>query len=177
LFHAWEHWPSRSGRDALFARLVRTHSAVLEIALVLLPLFAHVLLGLWLARSPEGARPYVSPAFRKLQIATGGVAAAFVTFHVATVWLPRLREPNPIGAAYSAALEWTGTAPLLALHALGIAAVCTHFGQGMGLALPRLAPRWVAPRQGRLIGMALGLALWLIFLNELASYATYAPLL
>ena len=176
-FHAWEHWPVRQGRDALLARLSRTTSAPLEIVFVLLPLLAHAALGLWLARDPAGVRVYVSPAFRKLQVATGVLAGAFLLLHLTTVWLPRLLGAGSLEAVYSATLEWTGTAPLFTLHAIGIGAVCTHLGQGIGLALPRLWPDLFAPRLGRVLGVLLGALLWLIFLNELAAYATYAPLL
>jgi succinate dehydrogenase / fumarate reductase cytochrome b subunit len=177
VFHAWEHWPIRVGRAAVLARLSRSTSAALEVALVLLPLLVHVGLGLRLVREPEGVRAYVSPACRRLQLVTGMVAGAFVLFHLVTVWLPRLVDQGALEAAYSATLEWTGTAPLAALHAIGIGAVCTHFGQGVGLALPRLLPALIAPRQGRALGVLLGAALWLMFLNELSAYATYAPLL
>lgn len=177
VFHAWEHWPVRHGRDAVLARLAGSHSAPLEVVLVVLPLLAHAALGLWLARDPEGVRGYVSPAFRTLQVATGVIAAAFLCLHLTTVWLPRVLGPGSLEAAYAATLAWTGTAPLLTLHAIGIGAVCTHLGQGIGLALPRLWPARIAPRLGRVLGVLLGAALWLIFLNELAAYATYAPLL
>ncbi|MEY4510764.1 MAG: Succinate dehydrogenase [Pseudomonadota bacterium] len=177
LFHAWEHFPIRHGRDALLARVSHSTSPVLEVVFVLLPLLVHAALGISLARDPEGVRAYVSPAFRKLQVATGACAAAFLSFHLITVWLPRLGGQGALLAAYSATLEWTGTAPLLVLHAVGIGAVCTHFGQGLGLALPRLLPALIAPRQGRVLGVLVGAALWLVFLNELSAYATYAPLL
>jgi succinate dehydrogenase/fumarate reductase cytochrome b subunit len=167
----------RHGRDALLARLAHSTSAPLEIVLVLLPLLAHGALGLWLARDPEGVRVYLSPAFRKLQIATGVLAAAFLLLHLTTVWLPRLLGNGSLEAAYGAALDWTGTAPLLTLHALGVGAVCTHLGQGIGLSLPRLWPGRITPRLGRVLGVLMGALLWLIFLNELAAYATYAPLL
>jgi succinate dehydrogenase / fumarate reductase cytochrome b subunit len=177
VFHAWEHWPVRHGRDALLSRLARSTSAPLEIVFVLLPLLAHAALGLWLARDREGARVYVSPAFRKLQVATGVIAAAFLLVHLTTVWLPRLLGPGALEAAYGATLDWTGTAPRLTLHALGVGAVCTHLGQGIGLSLPRLWPGLITPRLGRVLGVLMGALLWLIFLNELAAYATYAPLL
>ncbi|MDB4990979.1 MAG: sdhC2 [Myxococcaceae bacterium] len=177
LFHAWEHWPVQSGRDALFARLERSHSVGLEVVFVLLPLLLHAVLGLRLSRDPTGVAGYASPSFRRLQVATGMVAAAFIAFHTIATWLPRLREANPVGAAYGAMLDGTATFPGVALHALGIAAVCTHFGQGIGVALGRLFPARLAPRTSRQLGIAVGLLLWLVFLNELASYATYAPLL
>jgi succinate dehydrogenase / fumarate reductase, cytochrome b subunit len=176
LFHAWEHWPVRAGRDALFARLDQSHNTALEVACVLLPLLVHAGLGLRLSREPDPTA-YVSPAYRTLQLGSGVVAGAFIAFHLVSVWLPRLSQLNPIGAAYGAMLDSTADWPGVVVHAIGIAAVCTHFGQGLGAALGRFYPQRVPPRTGRQLGIALGVLLWLAFLNELASYATYAPLL
>lgn len=176
-FHAWEHWPVRHGRDALFARLASTTSAGLELALVLLPLAVHAVLGLRLARATAEPAPYASPAFRRLQRATGVLAAGFLALHLGGAWLPRLREPNPLGAAYSAMLEQVGRLPGLAFYIVGVAAVCTHFGQGLGCALIRFAPARLSARGARLLGILVGVSLWLMFVNELASYASYAPLL
>ncbi|MDB4974058.1 MAG: sdhC2 [Myxococcaceae bacterium] len=177
LFHAWEHWPARVGRDALFARLERSQSALLEVVFVLLPLLLHAVLGLRLSRDRSGAAAYASPAFRRLQLGSGLVAAVFIAFHLLTAWLPRLTQQNPLGAAYGGMVEHSGTLPGVAVHALGIAAVCTHFGQGTGAALGRLFPSRLAPLRGRQLGVLFGVLLWLAFVNELASYATLAPLL
>lgn len=173
-FHAWEHWPVRAGRDALFARLAHTESALLETGLVLLPLIVHALLGLTLARAPTDA-PYPSIAFRRLQVATGLIAALFLAQHLIGVWLPRLREPSARAAAYDAMLDHVARAPGVAVYAVGLGAVATHFGQGLGLALVRLLPK--QPGLARGLGVAVGVLLWLAFLDALAAYATYAPLL
>lgn len=177
LFHAWEHWPVGEGRDALFARLERSTSVAIECALVLLPLLLHGAVGLWIARRPDPERVYADERYRRLQAVTGALAGAFVVFHVCTAWLPRVLDPNPLGAAYGAMMDRSGTMSGLVLHAVGLAAVCTHLGQGLGAALPRLFPEHIEPRPARWLGGALALSLWLAFLNELASYATYAPLL
>jgi len=174
-FHAWEHGPVRVGRDALFARLAHTESAPLEIALVLVPLVVHAALGLRLAREPCADSGYPSPAFRRLQVASGIVAGLFLAHHLVGVWLPRVTEPSARGAAYDAMLDHVARAPGVAIYAVGLGAVCTHLGQGVGLALVRRLPR--APRLARALGVALGVLLWLTFLDALAAYATYAPLL
>jgi succinate dehydrogenase / fumarate reductase cytochrome b subunit len=173
-FHAWEHWPVRVGRDALFARLERSQHAPLEVVLVLLPLVLHAVIGFRLLREPD-ASAYASPAHRRLQAVTGAVAGAFLLYHLAVSWLPRWIEST--GAAYGSTVEHSGTLGGLILHAVGIAAVCIHFGQGLGAALPRLFPELMGAGAARWVGGALALALWLAFLNELASYATYAPLM
>jgi succinate dehydrogenase / fumarate reductase cytochrome b subunit len=177
VFHAWEHWPVREGTSALFARLAGSHNAALELVFVLLPLLVHAALGVWLSRRAEPSPSYASPAFRKLQLGSGLVSAAFLGFHLVTTWLPRLLAPTPLGSAYGAMRDRSGDLPGLVLHAVGIAAVCTHFGQGSGVALARLLPARLSPRFGQSLGIALAVLLWLVFLNELASYATLAPLL
>jgi succinate dehydrogenase / fumarate reductase, cytochrome b subunit len=175
LFHAFEHWPIRAGRDALFARLSHTTSAPLESLLVLAPLVLHAGLGVWLAGRDRDSGPYASPAFRRLQLVSGLVAAVFLVHHVSGVWLPRVREPFALGAAYGATLAHTGQVGGVLIYVLGTAAVCTHFGQGLGVALTRLLPRRVRPTPARVIGALLGILLWLSFMNELATYATSAP--
>jgi succinate dehydrogenase/fumarate reductase cytochrome b subunit len=172
-FHAWEHWPVRLGRDALFARLEHSSNAALETLFVLLPLGLHAGLGFKLARSEDAA--YASRAFRRLQAATGALSGLFLLYHLAVSWLPRLLETT--GAAYGSTVEHSGTVLGVVLHATGIAAVCTHFGQGLGVALSRLFPGQISRPAARWVGRLLAAGLWLAFLNELASYATYAPLL
>ncbi|MET0285314.1 MAG: hypothetical protein ABW352_12620 [Polyangiales bacterium] len=173
-FHAWEHWPVREGRDALFARLEHSSNTLLEILLVLLPLGLHAVLGFKLRREPDDGS-YAGPRHRRLQALTGALAGLFLLYHLAVSWLPRLLEST--GAGYGSTVEHSGTLVGLVLHAVGIAAVCTHFGQGLGAALPRLFPEQLGHRAARWLGGSLALALWLAFLNELASYATYAPLM
>jgi succinate dehydrogenase/fumarate reductase cytochrome b subunit len=177
IFHAWEHWPVRSGRGALFSRLSYSHNTLLEVVLLLLPLLVHALLGMYLARRPDGRPAYASPAFHRLQVASGIAALLFIAFHVLGVWLPRVIEQNPLGASYNALRAQAGTMVGLALYVLGLAAVCTHFGQGLGVALAGLTSGRIAPVYTRAVGVLLGVALYLVFVNELASYATGARLL
>ena len=179
LFHAWEQWPVRDSRDALFARLSSSHNALIEAAVVLLPLAVHAVLGirLYVSRPNAEGDGYVSPAFRSLQAVTGLVAIAFVVLHLLGGFLPRVSEPNPIGAAFMGIRGQVESIPGLVLYVIGLAAVCTHFGQGLGLALLRLSPAQFSPRSARVLGIVLGVLLWLIYLNELAVYATGAALL
>lgn len=178
LFHAWEHWPVRAGREALFARLAHGKSAWFEGALVLVFLLLHGALGCWLWRRERAAgRPalaYVSPAFHRLQLATGLVAAGFVLFHLAGPWWAGLRDQPALGASFGALRDQAGTLPGLIAYVLGVSAVCVHFGQGLGAALTGLSEGRVPPRLSRALGVLLGAALWLVFLDELAVYATGA---
>lgn len=181
LFHAWEHFPVRESRDALFARLSSSHNAVIECAIVLLPLLVHALLGLrlYLANDApvEDVAGYVSPSFRRLQAVTGLLTTAFLVLHLLGGFLPRITEPHPIGAAYMGVRGQVERMPGLILYVIGVSAVCTHFGQGLGLALIRFSPTLLSPRGARIVGIVLGVLIWLIFLNELAAYATGASLL
>lgn len=177
VFHAWEHWPVHEGRDALFARLDNTSSAPLEIAFVLVPLLVHAALGVMLSRDEEPEPVYASPAFRRLQLVTGVLTGLFVLVHLVGVWLPRVREQNPTGAAFSALLDQAGDLPGVVLYALGLGAACTHFGQGLGAALQRLRPTRMSAQMARICGAAIGILLWLALLDELAAYASAAPLL
>jgi succinate dehydrogenase / fumarate reductase cytochrome b subunit len=178
LFHAWEHWPVQRGRDALFARLSHTQSAPLELVFVLFPLLLHAGLGCYLSTRSSEVRPaYASSAFRRLQLVTGLVTALFLGAHLLGAWLPRLIELSPIAASYGAMREQVAGAPGAIGYAVGLAAVCTHFGQGLGAALIRLTGERVAERGARGLGVVFGLLLWLAFMCELATYATGARLL
>ncbi len=172
-FHAWEHWPVRVDRDALFARLEHSSNTPLEALLVLLPLGLHAGIGVKLRRALDDG--YAGPAYRRLQAVTGVLSGLFLLYHLAVSWLPRVLEST--GAGYGSTVQHSGSLGGLIVHGVGIAAVCTHFGQGLGAALPRLFPEQLGPTMARWLGGALAVALWLAFVNELASYATYAPLM
>jgi succinate dehydrogenase / fumarate reductase cytochrome b subunit len=175
-FHAWEHWPVTAGRDALYARLEASALAPLEIVFVILPLIVHAALGLTLARRPDPGAMYASPAFRRLQAVSGALTGAFVLWHVAFVWGPAVGRPDRTSVAYDAMLAQAGGYLGVALHVLALSAVCVHFGQGLSAAWLRLRPD--APvRFVRGAGIALGLALWLVLIDELSVYAGGAALL
>lgn len=182
LFHVWEHWPARLGRDPLFARLAQSSWPLAELLLLLLPLLVHAAVGLLLAARARGAGPYASLGFRRLQAASGVASGLFLGYHLATVWVPRLLvasgpawfEDAGSAAAYAAILDQTGSVRGVAIHVLGCAAVCTHLGQGLTLALGRHLP---SVRLARTLGALVGVLLWLALVDVIASYAAYAPLL
>jgi succinate dehydrogenase/fumarate reductase cytochrome b subunit len=175
-FHAWEHWPVRSGRDALLARLSASAWAPAEILLVVLPLLVHGAAGLLLSRQPDSVRAYASPAFRRLQAATGAISGVFVLWHAAFVWAPALGRPDRASVAFDRMLDQAGSYLGVGLHVVALSAVCVHFGQGLSAA-------WLRHRPGapvgfvRGAGIALGLLLWLVLLNELSVYAGGSALL
>lgn len=176
LFHAYEHVAVRDGRGAILASLGRTSSVPLEVAVVLLPLLGHALLGLRLSRRQEPSEAYASPAFRKLQAYTGIVTALFLLLHVGTVWLPRALSGRS-ATAYGALREQVGTLPLAALYAVGTSAACIHFAQGLSAVLIRNRLLGISAPVARGVAALVGSLLWLTFVDELAAYATGAPLL
>jgi succinate dehydrogenase / fumarate reductase cytochrome b subunit len=177
LFHAYEHLPIRTGRDALLDRLATTTSWPLELVGILLPLLVHAGLGLYLARAPDAPASYASVSFRRLQRVSGLIVVVFLGLHLVGVWLPRVRADDRPGAAYAAMLDQVGTLPLAALYVLGVTAVCLHFGQGLAAVASRYGVLSLSPRGSRWLGAGVGALLWLTFLNELAAYATGAALL
>jgi succinate dehydrogenase / fumarate reductase cytochrome b subunit len=179
LFHSYEHFAVRDGRDAVLARLLRTTSWPVEVAAILLPLLVHAGLGVHLARFDEGlpSSSYASPAFRRLQLVSGIFVMLFLGLHVAGVWLPRALAEDRPGAAYAAMLDQVGHLPGAVLYALGVTAVCLHFGQGLSVYFSRYGVLHLSPREGRFLGAGLGILLWLTFLDELIAYASGAALL
>jgi succinate dehydrogenase / fumarate reductase, cytochrome b subunit len=176
LFHVFEQSPVRVSRDAAIERLAFSENVPLEVLCVLVPLFVHAVLGLVLARRPEeGPSVYASPTFRRFQMTTGVVTALFLVLHVATVWLARVREGRA-AAAYTAMTNQVGTLPSAALYVLGTSCVCWHFAHGLSALLLRNAPN-LSPRVARAGCAMVGIWLWVIFMDELAAYATGAALL
>lgn len=176
LFHAYEHFAIRDGRDAAIDRLARTSSVPLEIAVVLLPLLAHAALGLRLARVPDASPAYTSPAFRGLQMYSGIVTALFLVLHVGSIWLPRALSGR-VATAYGALVDQVGTLPYAALYALGASAACVHFAQGLSAVLIRNRLLGISTLVARALAVLVGVLLWLTFVDELMAYATGAPLL
>jgi succinate dehydrogenase / fumarate reductase cytochrome b subunit len=175
VFHAWQQWPIRVGRDEALARMAETSHPWLEWLFVLLPLAAHAASGLWLRQRGHAAPGYASPAFRQFQAITGGLVAAFLGCHVLGVWLPSVLAGTPL-EAHARLFDQTGSAPGIAGYALGISAVCLHLGQGLSVALLRAWPA-CPPRLAYTLGGMVGGCVWIVFLDELAAYATGAPLM
>jgi succinate dehydrogenase/fumarate reductase cytochrome b subunit len=176
VFHAWEHWPIRDGRDAALARLRLTASTPLEILLVIAPLLIHAALGIKLAREPDDSRAYASPAFRQFQAITGYITAAFLLWHVIWVWGARVGDAQGVVRSYDAMLTQAGSTLGASLHVVALSAVCVHFGQGLSAAWLRFRPQ-ASEQRARSLGILLGVLLWLVLVDELSAYAGGAPLL
>jgi succinate dehydrogenase / fumarate reductase cytochrome b subunit len=198
LFHAYEQLAVRAGRSAAILRLDRTTYAPLEVACVLVPLLLHATLGLRLAQlsargvgpraqavvergfarepSEDAYFPYASRSFLRMQLWSGIVSAAFLLWHVACVWLPRVVAARP-AAGYGAMVDQVATLPRAALYVIGTAAVCVHFGQGLSAVVLRYQMLNITPRAARVLFGLVGLLLWLTFVDELSAYVAGRPLL
>lgn len=187
LFHAYEQFAARGGRVEAVARLDRTTSAPLEVLCVLLPLLVHAALGVRLARlrrvqalaasvEVDASFPYASANFRSLQLWSGVLSAAFLVWHVAGVWVPRVVAERP-AAGYGAMVDHAATVTRAALYVLGTSAVCVHFGQGLSAVFLRYQILSISPRAVRVACTVLALLLWLTFVDELSAYVAGAALL
>jgi succinate dehydrogenase / fumarate reductase cytochrome b subunit len=176
VFHVWEHLPARVDRDLELARLRQSTYAPLEILLVFVPLIVHAVLGLSLSRSADSSRAYASPAFRRMQAATGIAALPFLIWHVAGVWLPRVLNDGGGREALAALRDQVGPMWGMGLYLLGLSAVSIHFGQGLSAVWIRRFPD-APPRTVRTAGVVLGILLWGAMVDVLAVYSGGASLL
>jgi succinate dehydrogenase / fumarate reductase cytochrome b subunit len=188
IYHAWQQAPIRAGRDPLLARLDQTSHGLAEALCVVLPLLMHAACAIWLSLHGDALRTgplagsgsprpdvYASPAFRRFQAITGGATAVFLVLHLGGVWRPWLSHGRAF-TAFGAMLDQTGTLLGAAAYVVGISATCVHWGQGLSAFLLRWWPQ-CSPLLARGVGTLMGLGSWLTFLNELAVYATGAPLM
>lgn len=176
VFHLWQQWPALLGRDAW---LDRARHAALPTALKLLLLAAvlgHVLLGALRLRA--GAHPAddsPTAGMRRVQLFFGGLVLAFLAVHVPFVqWTPG--PASTITDVYARLTDQLGRPGMLAAHIVGITAVCSHLGLGLG----RAAVSFGLVRDTRLSSYVAGFlaaALLLGWLQVLGWFAIGEPLL
>lgn len=176
VFHLWEQWPALDSREAWVDRMRATTSRPWEIALVLVPLAAHAGLGAWrlLRRSrKEAASTSAARGLARLQVLTGGIAFAFIAYHVAQVWQPIAGPHASARDAYAALWHALGRPLDLVLYLVGISCVCFHFAHG----LTRAAASWglvrdaLALRRARFAAGAAGFLLWGATLHLVGHFA------
>lgn len=176
VFHLWQQWPALLGRDAWLERA--QHAAlpgalkVLVVAIVV----GHALLGamrLRMGPHPADASPAAGP--RRVQLFLGALVLVFLAVHVPLVrW-----EPSPASTileVYARLTEQLGRPPMLAVHLVGITAVCVH----LGLGLSRAAVTFGLAKDSRVSGYVAGALAALVlygWLQVLAWYAIGEPLL
>lgn len=176
VFHLWEQWPALDSREAWVDRMRATTSRPWEIALVLVPLATHVGLGAWrfLGRSPKEATPtWDTRGLARLQALAGGIAFAFIAYHVTQVWQPIAGPHASTRDAYATLWRALGRPLDLVLYLVGISCVCFHFAHG----LTRAAARWglvrdaLALRRARFVAGAAGFLLWGAMLHLVGHFA------
>jgi succinate dehydrogenase / fumarate reductase cytochrome b subunit len=135
----------------------------LEVVAIALPLLFHIVLGVLLGNTRQGAgddTAYPRPGWMRLQRATGGFLVVFVIFHVWGIRLAPEHGRSDLFTLTSDLLEHRG---LLVFHALGVLAASLHFGVGLAATLalrapqPGRAPRrvavaWIATAAMTLLG-------------------------
>jgi succinate dehydrogenase / fumarate reductase cytochrome b subunit len=173
VYHLVETWSVLEGREAWVDRGGEHGPRVLIVALVLVPLALHALLGIArLLRQPTdpltGAR-----GLRTLQALTGLIALAFIAFHVGEVWSVG-SGPHADARAYYAVVYRSAGQPLhLAAYLVGLTALCFHVGHGVSRAGVTLGiVRTTRAQFGfRVVGFILGFTLWALLLQVLSHFA------
>ena len=176
VFHLWQQWPALVSRDAW---LDRARNAGLPGALKLLLLLVfigHMLLGAQRLRSgPHPADASPTAGLRRAQLFFGALTLCFLAVHVPLVqWTEG--PASTVLDVYARLTDQLGRPGTLAVHLVGITAVCAHLGLGLSrTALTfRLAQdtSWSAYVAGALAGTVL-----FCWLQVLAFYAIGEPLL
>lgn len=176
VFHAWQQWPVLVSRDAWLERA--QHAALPSLLKVVVygALVAHMVLGALRLRA--GAHPAdesPSAGLRRLQLFFGTLTLLFLAVHIPLVqWAPS--PATTVLDVYAHLLERVGTPGMLALHVVGITAVCAHLGLGLSRAAVSLGIARDAGAAAYPAGL-LAAAVLYCFLQILACYAIGEPLL
>jgi succinate dehydrogenase cytochrome b subunit len=180
VLHLYDNWPALSGREPWVDRQLHVMSRPWAVALVLVPLGLHALLGaVRFARARRDPRPDPGAGLGKLQAATGALVLGFVIYHVVQVWSVDAGPEHGPRAVYALLWQGLGTPLGLGVYLGGVTLVCFHLGLGLSR-----APRQLGWRPGlrgagytRLAAGALGFVLWAMWLQLLAHFALGQPLL
>jgi succinate dehydrogenase / fumarate reductase cytochrome b subunit len=175
IVHVYDNWPALRGREPWVDQALHTLPRSWAVALVLVPLGLHAVLGgLRLRRAPE--RP--ASGLRGLQALTGALVLAFVAYHVSQVWSVSTSPARTPRAVYAALWRALGRPLDLAVYLVGISAVCFHLAHGVPRAAHTLRPALSARALStlRVLSAVLGLALWLSLLQLLGHFALGQPL-
>lgn len=190
VFHLWTNARALNGRGSFEEGVGEIQKMpylpLLEIGLVLVPLFFHALYGVKLAfEGRPNASVYSSSRnwMYSAQRITGLLAFAFVIWHLSAYWLPKWSgrmTPDQFYPALCADLSRVSSGvPLVALgYVFGIAACVFHFANGLwgfccswGITVTQRAQRLSAAVFG-----VLGIAVFLLGANTAIYFATGARL-
>lgn len=178
IFHLFETGAATGGRGAFADRLSGSGGGVLavtlEIVLVLVPLGVHAALGIVATvrdRSPE-PDGYRSSGLRIVQRGTGLGLLAFLVFHLGHSWVAKLGGADG-SALYDRLRDSIGTPVYVLCYVFGVTCVAFHLALGIGA----FASRWGlvhsegGRRVARGVGVLLGVAVWIAWLNTLSHFA------
>lgn len=185
-FHLWENSNALQGQDRFEEAVGQINHmpylAVLEWALILLPLAFHAGYGVKLALvSKPNVRsyPYSRNWMYTLQRTSGLLAFAFILFHLYEYWFQKLSGklgPEQFYGALCANMSSTmGGVPVIALvYVLGVAACAFHFANGLwgfcfswGITVSKRSQQLAATAFG-----VLGVVLFLLGANTAVYFAT-----
>jgi hypothetical protein len=183
-FHLWEQWPAFAGRDAWAARVASTSvgssALALEVLLGVLPSIAWAVLAIALRREePRRFRyaladdPALAARLDLLARACAWLFAAWLAYHVAWLWGPKLVGSAEPLRVWVALRERLGTWPHAAAHAIGLTAFAVH----AAASIPRLAlafgwlPSASARRAARLSGLIVALGMSALFVQLAGLHA------
>ncbi|MCU0693794.1 MAG: succinate dehydrogenase [Polyangiaceae bacterium] len=190
-FHLWKNATALHGRDA-FNQMVEQINAmpllvVFEVALILLPILLHAVIGLKIvldASYNAGTYKYARNWMFVMQRVAGVAALAFILVHLYQLRWQKLLgviDPNALFDTLCRNLSGTvGSVPAVALlYVLGVAAVAFHLANGLwgflcswGITVSRRSQRVSATVLG-----LVGIAVFVLGANTAVYFATGSKLM
>jgi succinate dehydrogenase / fumarate reductase cytochrome b subunit len=179
LSHLWTNAQAIRGPAAFAGAVERIgripHLALLEVGAIVVPLLAHVALGIVLGQSAQAADDragYPRIWMLRAQRATGFFLVVYIVFHV---WSTRLSPARLVAhdAVFDIMARALAQPGVLAFHIAGVLAAAFHFGNG----LVALAGPWGfvwgadARRAVAWVGIVAFVVLSLIGVNALLAFA------
>lgn len=176
VFHAWETSAALLGRAAFGARFGTTTESstafFIKGLVCIQPLLVHAFLSLTTpSEGDDILLRYRTPGVLRLQQLTGVVTLAYLIWHLAVVWFP-MWTGSTAADAYDEMMALEGKPVRFVVHAIGLAAVAFHCAVGGAAACVTfgVARSEEGLRRARIVFGALALALYLVFLNNLAHF-------
>lgn len=145
---------------------------VIELALIILPLYLHGILGVWIVfqGSVETRVPYVRNWLYLLQRATGLIVILFVTYHVGYTRVYALITGQH--DLFELMNGYLSNPITLAFYIIGVACVSFHLGNGLfnfaykwGVTVSEKSQTW-----GMVVGLLVGLLFFVIGLRALFGF-------
>jgi succinate dehydrogenase / fumarate reductase cytochrome b subunit len=172
VFHLWLNWPALTHRDAWLAS-VRAHALGTGIRYCVLALFGlHVVLGFVRAWRRRASSVGPSLGRARFQALSGTLLLAFLLYHLSHVW------PVASSAAYAAVTDsyqqlWQllGRPLPLTLYVFGCGALAFHLAHGWASAIEVEASSVALRGTVRYVAGALGLVLFVLYMQLVGRFA------